>query len=141
MTIKERDNKLPNISKIDIYNQIPIPTKKSKNNEIPSQRNIKINYVKISQNTKNKKINKRTKGRKSSSKKEESKENNSEFSLPKTKIRNLTKKNDEKSILKSNDIKRNINFDEDNKRIDEVKNIEKDREINNNLSILIIFLI
>ena len=134
ITIKERDNKLPSISKIDIYNQIPIPTKKSKNNEIPSQRNIKINYVKISQNTKKKKINKRTIGRKSSSKKEESKENKSEFSFPKTKIRSLTKKNNENSILKTNDIKRNINFEEDNKRIDEIKNLEKDSEINNNSS-------
>ena len=131
ITIKGNDNKISNISKIDIYSQIPIPNKKIKNEEIPSQRTIKLNFIKISQNTKKKKNNKGTISRKSSSKKGESEENRNQFSLSQTKSKSLIKKSNEDSILKTNDIKRNINFNEDKNRINEVQNIEKEIEINN----------
>ena len=131
ITIKGNDNKISNISKIDIYNHIPIPTKKLKNDEIPSQRAIKFNYIKISQNTKKKKCSKATISRKSSSKKGDSKGNKNQFSSSQIKSKSLIKKNDDSSILKTNDIKRNINFDDDKTRVEEVKNIARDIEINN----------
>ena len=47
-----------NKSKIGTCNQIPIPTLKEKNNEMPSERNIKLKIEKILQNSKNKDKNK-----------------------------------------------------------------------------------
>ena len=131
ITIKGNDKKISNISKIDIYNHIPIPTKKLKNDEIPSQRAIKFNYINISQNTKKKKCSKATISRKSSSKKGDSKGNKNQFSSSQIKSKSLIKKNDDSSILKTNDIKRNINFDDHKTRVEEVKNIARDIEINN----------
>ena len=133
ITIKGNDNKISDKNIIDVYNQIPIPNKKLKNIEIPSQRTVKLNYIKISQNTKKKKNNKGTISRKSSSKKGKSEGNNNQFSLSQTKSKSLIKKNEDDSILKTNDIKRNINFGEDNKKIDEIKNMDRENEINNNL--------
>ena len=140
ITIKSRDNKISKKNKTDIYNHIPIPSKKLKKVEIPSQRNIKLNYVKISQNFKQKKINKKL-GRKSETKKENSKREKSDFSLSKIKANSLIQKNEDISDLKTSDIKRNINFDE---RIQEIKNISKDinnlsdinyiSNVNNNIS-------
>ena len=76
----KKNNIVPNQTKL-INKQIQFPPQKMKGNNIPSQRNIKINLTKFLEDVKNKQNNKMVMGRKSLSIKRMTKENNSDFSL------------------------------------------------------------
>ena len=76
----KKNNIVPNQTKL-INKQIQFPAQKMKGNNIPSQRNIKINLTKFLEDVKNKQNNKMVMGRKSLSIKRMTKENNSDFSL------------------------------------------------------------
>ena len=121
--IKPREKKMTNKSKIGTCNQIPIPTLKEKNNEMPSERNIKLKIEKILKNSKNKNKNKNkiTIDRKTISKNKKIKGNKSDFSLSQiNKIKNICE-NKIENKRKNNDNQKN---QEDN-------NKAKDIEINN----------
>ena len=140
----KKNNLIQNQTKL-INKQIPNHNQKIKGNNIPSQRNIKINLAKFLQDVKIKQNNKLVMGRKSLSIKRISKENNSDFLLSQLNdkfsqkvLKNNEEGNDIGNYITNN--KQNINKtvqDEINEKIKKKNYNEKNKsnEIDNNILI------
>ena len=130
ITASKRRNLKTNKNIKDIYNQIPISTRKAKEFEIPSQRNIKLKFDNIMNIKKIKKIKNNSKimKGKSNSLKKDLNGNITNFSLSKLNENNIIKnKNDDFDVKENKNKKKNYN----NSKNKECSNNIKDSENNN----------